>query len=109
MKAMHTVPRTGPNRRLPTERSRLWLVDGPDAAEEQEFLEEENLEIVADVAKLLGCYFCQIPEGRCKGKWIPMLYVQWMKYCPLPPIRVPEGEHAALERGAENLLNMGVE
>ena len=109
VKATHSVPKTGPNRRLPSERSRLWQVAGPAEAEEQAFLEEEDLEIVADVALLKGCYFCQIPEGKSKGQWHPMLYVQWMKYCPLPPITVPEGEHAALARGAENLLHMGVE
>ena len=106
VKALHTVPRTGPNRRLQHERSRVAQAALADQNDNED---EVNLEIVADVALLLGCYFCQIPEGKCKGQWHPMLYVQWMKYCLLPPIQVPEGEHAALARGADNLLNMGVE
>ena len=106
VKALHTVPRFGPSRRLPHERSRL----GQDVAPDGEPGDGDDLEIVADVAMLMGCYFCQIPEGKCQGQWYPMLYVQWMKYCnPIPDMRVPEGEGAALARGAGNLLHLGVE
>jgi len=108
LKAMHTVPKTGQNRRLDHERSR---VAGGEANLLGEV--EENgveMEVVKDVALIRGCYFCQIPAGPCEGQWHPMLFVQWMKYCdPIPAIHVPEGEHAALARGAGNLLNLGVE
>jgi len=69
-----------------------------------------GVEEVEDVAKVRGCFFFQIPQGRCKDQWHPMLAVEWMKYCdPIPHIQVPEGEGAALARGAKNLQSLGVE
>ena len=100
--AVHTVPRAGPSRRRDHERSRV--------REEVDRVGEGEMELVGDVAMVEGCYFCCIPEGQCEGQWHPMLYAQWMRYCdPIPDISVPEGEHAALARGAANLLHLGVE
>ena len=107
MKARHTVPSTGPNRRLPGERSRLQE-EGAERCLVQ--IDGREVEEVADVALLHGCYFFQMPQGAHQGEWVPIFYVQWMKYCnPIPHIRVPEGENAALARGADNLLNLDVE
>ena len=105
VKAQHTVPSRGPGRRREQERSRVDKSDRPLAPDDP-----AAVEVVDDVAMIQGCYFCCIPSGRCEGQWLPMLHAQWMSYCdPIPGIRVPGGEHAALARGAANLLHLGVE
>ena len=96
-------------RRLPQERSRLQQQAAVGRARARVGA-GGCVEEVEDVAMLFGCFFCQIPEGRCKGQWHPMLLVWWMRYCdPIPHIQVPEGQGAALARGAKNLQNLGVE
>ena len=71
--ACHTVPRSGGQRRLPQERGRAERVGRVRPADGED-------EVVEDVAQITGLFFCQIPHGKHKGEWHPLIMVLWQQY-----------------------------
>ena len=102
VRAWHRVPTTGPARRLPEERSRCGEVSEP--------AEAPGFAYVQDVARILGLYFCVVPDGTHKGDVVPFLYVLWMQFhdC-FPSIQVPSGEGASVLRCRDVLEEWGME
>ena len=71
--ARHTVSRRGRARRMPTERSyreRKEQAAGLDIAEGE----------ALDVARILGCHFCTVPDGARAGEVVPFFHIQWMHH-----------------------------
>ena len=106
VRAKHAVPATGQSRRRPEERSaqeRRAIADGAP----------RYSGVATDVARILGLYFCTIPEGAPSnaGEVFPFLYVEWQGFFnPLADFTdVPQGQHANLKRCMKLLAQWDIE